>query len=70
MQPNQSISIFLKELERHGGWETSPVAENLPCNPGDSGLIPGWGAKISHAATKIPRATETPGSQINQSVFF
>ena len=46
------------------------MAENLPCNPGDLGLIPGWGAKISHAATKIPHATETPGSQINQSVFF
>ena len=26
-----------------------PVVKNLPCNTGDSGLIPGWGMKIPHA---------------------
>ena len=29
----------------------SPVAENLPCNAGDSGLSPGWGIKILQAET-------------------
>ena len=28
-----------------------PVAENLPCNAGDSGLSPGWGIKILQAET-------------------
>ena len=27
-----------------------PVVKNLPCNAEDTGLIPGWGAKILHAA--------------------
>lgn len=53
-----------------GSFPESPGVETSPSNSGGAGLIPGWGAKISHATTKIPRATETPGSQINQSVFF
>ena len=27
-----------------------PVVKNLPCNPRDTGLIPGPGTKIPHAA--------------------
>ena len=25
-----------------------PVVKNSPSNPGDSGLVPGWGTKILH----------------------
>ena len=27
-----------------------PLLKTLPSNAGDMGLIPGWGAKISHAS--------------------
>ena len=50
-----------------------PVAENLPCNAGDSGLSPGWGIKILQAETTedcvlSPRTT----TKIRQSqmIFF
>ena len=29
------------------------MVKNLPCNAGDSGLIPGWGTKIPHAAGQL-----------------
>ena len=30
-----------------------PVVKNPSCNAGDSGSIPGWGAKIQHASLKL-----------------
>ena len=27
-----------------------PVVQNLPCDAGDAGSVPGWGTKIPHAA--------------------
>ena len=43
----KSTLIFSKELRKDflGG-----TVQNLPCNPGDGGLIPGPGTKIPHAA--------------------
>ena len=36
------------------------VVKTLACNAGDVGLIPGWGAKIPHAAGQLsPHATTT-----------
>ena len=36
------------------------LLKNLPCNAGDMGLIPGWGAKIPHAMEQISlRVTTT-----------
>ena len=29
------------------------VVKNLPCNAGDTGLIPGWGTKIPHATEQL-----------------
>ena len=37
-------------------WGDSPggsVVENLPCNVGDAGSVPGWGTKIPHAAAEL-----------------
>ena len=31
------------------GTPQGEVGENLPCNAGDAGSIPGWGTKIPHA---------------------
>ena len=30
-----------------------PLVKNLPCNPGDMGLIPGLGMKIPHAVEQF-----------------
>ena len=30
-----------------------PVVENLPCNAGDMGLIPGWATKIQHTVGQL-----------------
>ena len=47
------------------------VVKDLPCNAEDTGLIPGWGTKILHAAEHLgPRTTtaeptpqlESPGA--------
>ena len=36
---------------------SGPVVKNLPPRAGDAGLIPGWGAKISHATGQLsPRS--------------
>ena len=36
-----------------------PVVENQPSIAGDMGLIPGWGAKISHASRQLSLSTAT-----------
>ena len=38
------------------------MAENLPCNAGDSGLIPGQGSKISLATDELSPHTTTKES--------
>ena len=37
------------------------MVKNLPCNAGDTSLIPGWG-------TKIPRAAEQPSTATTESM--
>ena len=48
------------------------MVKNLPCNTGNTGLIPRWGTKIPHAEEQLsPQATtrefmchsETPGKK-------
>ena len=38
-------------------WEfpVGPVVKNLPSDAGDTGLIPGWGAKTSHVTGPLSR---------------
>ena len=42
-------------------WEfpSGPVVKNLPFNAGDTGLIPGQGTKIPHAAGQLSPHTST-----------
>ena len=50
-----------------------PVAENLPCNVGDSGSSPGWGIKIPHAETTAACVLSpwiTTKIQQTQKIFF
>ena len=35
------------------------MLKNLPCNAGDTCLIPGWGMKIPHAAEQLSLHTTT-----------
>jgi hypothetical protein len=39
-----------KSINKRGDFPGGPVVTNLPSNAGDSGLIPGQGTKIPHAA--------------------
>ena len=45
-------AVFIKNLKR---WDFpgGPVGENLPCDAGNVGWIPGWGTKIPHAMEKL-----------------
>ena len=36
-----------------------PVVKNLPSNARDTGSIPGWGTKISHAAGQLSTCAAT-----------
>ena len=52
------------------------VVNNLPCNTGDVGSIPGWGTNIPHASEQLsPHATTTssrtlePVSQLESLVL-
>ena len=48
----------LGKLPSKGDFPGGPVVKNLPCNAGNTGLIPGWGTKIPHAMEQLnPRAT-------------
>ena len=38
---------------QHAGFPRGPGVKNLPCNAGDTGLIPGWGPKIPHALEQL-----------------
>ena len=46
---NLQINIIKKKRDVPGG----PVVKSLPCHAGDTGLIPGWGTKIPHAAEHL-----------------
>ena len=50
----KNVINFLSTMNHFGDFPGGPVVNNLACNPGDVGLIPGWGTKIPHAcgATK------------------
>ena len=41
-----------------------PVVENLPCNAGDVGSIPGQGTKISHAKEQLSLHASTRESML------
>ena len=43
------------------------MVKNSPCNAGNSGLIPGWGTRIPHAAEQLSLSarTKTQCNQIN-----
>ena len=44
-----------------------PVVKNPPSNAGDTGLIPGWGTKISRATGPLsPHATTTELARLNE----
>ena len=52
----KSLSIIKKSI---GHFPGGPVVKNPPSNSGDTGLIPGQGTKIPHAAGQLsPRALE------------
>ena len=40
--------MFLVYSKKVRDFPGGPVIKNLPANIGDSGSIPGWGAKIPH----------------------
>ena len=63
--------LVLKRLTL-GHFPGGPVVGNLPCNAGDTGLIPGERTDIPHAAEQLDPCTaiKTQHSQINNSPFF
>ena len=51
---------FDSKLKRGWDFPGGPVVKNLPSNAVDTGLIPRWGTKISHAVGQLsPYATIT-----------
>ena len=43
------------------------VVKNLPCNAGDMGSIPGWGAKVPHAEGKQSLSTtKSPNTAVEK----
>ena len=40
------------------------MVENLSCNAGDAGSIPGWGTKIPHATGQL-----SPGATTREPVY-
>ena len=60
----QSIKDKFDKLEfiKIWNWDFSggPVVKDLPSNAGDTGLIPGWGIKIPHAAGQQSLRTLKP----------
>ena len=66
------------DIKNNQHWDLpgGPVVKNLPCNTGDMGQIPGWGAKILHGMERLETlcatmkilhdATKTCHRQINK----
>ena len=46
------MNISILKIRRN--FPDDPVVNNLPCNAGQAGLIPGHGTKIPHAVTTEP----------------
>ena len=44
-----------------------PVVKNLPSNPGDEGLISGWGTKIPQAQEQLSPRNANRGAHMLQS---
>ena len=55
-----STTLLTSKLPRD--FPGGPVVKNLPCNAGDSGLIPAQGTKVSHAAEQLSPHTTTKES--------
>ena len=56
---DESYSLWCEGLFHiMGDFPGGPVVENPPCNAGDRGFIPGWGAKIPHEAEVSLQALE------------
>ena len=55
--------------QRIGGLRCGPVVKNLPCNVGDTGLIPGWGTKTLHAAEQLSPCTSTTEPIRHKSLY-
>ena len=53
--------LYLQNSQRGGGWGEyfpgGPIVKNLPCNAGDTDLIPGWGTKSTHATEQLSSHT-------------
>ena len=52
-------SFNLKKKKTDWEFPSGPVVKNLPFNAGDTGLIPGQGTKIPHAAGQLSLHTAT-----------
>ena len=46
-------------MRKNRDFPCGSVVKNLPCNAEDTGLIPGWGTKILHAAEHLSPCTVT-----------
>ena len=56
----EARSLHCTQKRYCGGFPGGPVVRNLPANAGDTGSIPGLGAKIPHATEQLsPCATTT-----------
>ena len=42
-----------EETDGEGDFPGGPVVKNLPCNAGDTGLIPGWGTNTPYATEQL-----------------
>ena len=60
------VSVLIRVQSRN--FPGGPVVKNLPCNAGDTGLIPGRGTKILHAVEK-PGPCATTKTQHSQVKF-
>ena len=41
--------LYVEYFKNSWDFPGGPVVKNPPCNAGDKGSVPGWGAKIPHA---------------------
>ena len=58
--------MFIEKIRRD--FPGAPVAENLPCNAGDMGSIPGGGTKIPHATGQLSPCATTTEAQVRYSL--
>ena len=48
-----------------GTFPSGPEVKNLPCNAGDTGLIPGGGTKIPHVTGQLNHALQVESASHN-----